>query len=163
MFVFGGQSNENTLCHAVERFDPREVRSQISFERRTFVLKGAWRIVCNMPRPRHGLLGAGHNDRFYALGGTFASSSKAMCMVDIFETRLQQWRVGPEMNHAHNTGAAICVENDLYVIGGMDEQRQPFGMERLSWDSDAWETDITDGIVDTRSFHSLVTLPKTAG
>ena len=62
------------------------------------------------------------------------------------------------MHYARNEGALLFLKDDLYAVGGYNEQKNPRQMERMKG-KERWEAQLTDGTVDARCFHRVLKIP----
>ena len=93
------------------------------------------------------------------MGGSTLRQKEALGIVDVFDLRAQQWTEGPRMMHARKEGASLMLEEDIYVVGGFDDDQSPQEMERWR-QGRGWETGLTDGTVDARCLHRVLKIPS---
>ena len=84
---------------------------------------------------------------------------EALGFVELFDLRAQQWTEGPPMMHARKEGAAARLEEDIYVVGGFDRDKNPQEMERWR-QGGGWEAGLTDGTIDARCLHRVLKIPN---
>ena len=110
-----------------------------------------------MTNPRGFLTGAVRGLDVYAVGGDYGRGATAL--IDVFDTPKRSWRSCSNMIACRKDAAATFLHDDLYVIGGYNDEQKPQKMERRI-DNGPWETDISHGHIDYRLFHSVVKIPK---
>lgn len=115
-----------------------------------------------MNRFRPAASGVIMDDELYVIGGAFecTRNAKANTLVEIFDLRMNRWRLGPQLNEHRWDAKAVAFQRSLYVIGGRNEDDIYRGVERLDEGSNLWVGGIPAGNLHvTRSFHDTAILP----
>jgi N-acetylneuraminic acid mutarotase len=100
--------------------------------------RGDWRIETEAVRPavgnHHAAEVVGHE--WYLLGG-FGGESEGM--VQIFDARTRQWRLGPRMPFAAGSSASALIDSVIYVAGGIEKERTVQRMAALDLRTMTWK------------------------
>lgn len=98
---------------------------------------GTWTSIPNMPNPRQELGVAAVEGRIYAVGG-LAPNGAGSNIVDIFDTRTNQWRAGPPLPIAIHHPMVAAVDSKVYLAGGYADSGAVANTFELDTDSLTW-------------------------
>jgi N-acetylneuraminic acid mutarotase len=108
VYVMGGLDGDNELKSA-EMYDTSA---------------GQWRALPDMSVPRNGCAAACIEGNVYVMGGWDGDSRGGnfnfLKSAETYDTSAGQWRALPDMSVPRQGCAAVCIEGNLYVAGGVD-------------------------------------------
>jgi N-acetylneuraminic acid mutarotase len=84
---------------------------------------GQWRALPEMSVARYGCAAVCIDGNVYVMGGCGGSSyelSSYLKSAEMYDTSVGQWRALPDMSVAREGFAAVCIEGNVYVVGGKD-------------------------------------------
>jgi len=147
IYVFGGIALNTNEEVCVEQHDVRE---------------GRWIEKAKMDQKREGCCGAILGHYLYVLGGIIneANTRTVTNTVSIFDLRMNRWFSGKEFNRRRHGAKAIEFNGSLYLVGGLDENNIPCGIETFNVETNTWQGGAPLGNRNpTRVHHSVAVLP----
>eukprot|EP00210_Caulerpa_lentillifera_P005257 g5024.t1 len=147
IYVFGGKGSNPSDEVSVEHHDARE---------------GRWHELARMERKRQSCCGAIIDDCLYVVGGLLyeGNTRSVTNTVRVFDLKMNRWRSGPDFDRRRYDARAIAFNRNLYVIGGLDDNDIPCGLNVLNVSTNVWQGGSPAGSRYTsRVHHSVVVLP----
>lgn len=105
IYVFGGIHDHYYGPPYVERFDPQ---------------KDTWETLCEWENPRHHITASEsvYEDEVWICGGKWGKDITGTARVDVYNTKTNTWRQGPNLPEKHWGGPVVIVGHNLHVLTG---------------------------------------------
>ena len=75
---------------------------------------------------------------------------------EMYDRSAGQWRALPEMSVAREGCAAVCIEGNVYVVGGSEGAAAHASVERYDPVANEWHTHTLPSMSTARSFSAAV-------
>ena len=81
---------------------------------------GQWRALPDMSAERRGCAAVCVDGNVYVMGGVTLGYGGGSCLksAEMYDPSAGQWRALPDMSVARRGCAAVCIEGNMYVVGG---------------------------------------------
>ncbi len=90
-----------------------------------FAQQGEWGKKAEMIEPNSEFALAEWDGKLYVLGG-YPKGRETVRTVQIYDTRTDNWRLGPPLPQPNNHGMAVAVDGVIYLIGGQTDPNRAY-------------------------------------